>query len=438
LTAQPQRATLPNMNPDHSFETLAVQEGIPRGHGVSIGTPIHAAAAFQFETLEQMADVFQGREEGLQYTRIQNPTLAALEARLAALENAKGAVVTSSGQSATLLALIALARAGDHIVGSQSLFGGSLGLLNNVLPNFGIRSTLVENSLEAYKNAIQDNTKAILVEVISNPACEIPDLSGLVALARQHHVALIVDNTWGAVGAICRPLELGADIVVHSLTKWASGHGAVLGGAVLSRAGYLPNSAAFLEPDPSGQSLNQRHGDKAFLVRARYLGCHQMGMTLAAHSAWQIQQGLETVGLRIAREAQTTSALAAWLEQHEAVTWVAHTSLPSHPYSENAKRYLKHQPCVLAFGVKGGLAAASACLKSLGLVRLAANLGDTRTLAAHPWTTTHGRLSEPARRAAGVMPEMIRLTVGLEDLEDLKADLGQALHAALEVALVTP
>jgi O-acetylhomoserine (thiol)-lyase len=425
------------MNSDHNFETLAVQEGIPRGHGVSLGTPIHAAAAFQFETLEEMADVFQGREEGLQYTRIQNPTLAALEARLAALENAKGAVVTSSGQSATLLALIALARAGDHIVGSQSLFGGSLGLLNNVLPNFGIRSTLVENSLEAYRNALQDNTKAILVEVISNPACEIPDLTALVALARERNIALVVDNTWGAVGAICRPLELGADIVVHSLTKWASGHGAVLGGAVLSRTGYLPNSAAFLEPDPTGQSLNQRHGDKAFLVRARYLGCHQMGMTLAAHSAWQIQQGLETVGLRVAREAQTTSALASWLEQHEAVSWVAHTSLNSHPHFEHAKRHLKHQPCVLAFGVKGGLAGASACLKSLGLVRLAANLGDTRTLAAHPWTTTHGRLTEPARRAAGVVPEMIRLTVGLEDTEDLKADLGQALHAALEVALIT-
>jgi O-acetylhomoserine (thiol)-lyase len=425
------------MNPDHNFETLAVQEGIPRGHGVSIGTPIHAAAAFQFETLEEMADVFQGREEGLQYTRIQNPTLAALETRLTALENAKGAVVTASGQAATLLALIALARTGDHIVGSQSLFGGSLGLMNNVLPNFGIRSTLVPNSLEAFRNAVQDNTKAILVEVISNPSCEIPDLAGLVALAKEKNVALIVDNTWGAVGAVCRPLELGADLVVHSLTKWASGHGAVLGGAVLSRTGYLPNSAAFLEPDASGKSLNQQHGDRAFLVRARNLGCHQMGMTLAAHSAWQIQQGLETVGLRVAREAQTTSKLAAWLETHEAVAWVSHTSLAAHPHFENARRYLKHQPCVLAFGVKGGMAGASAFLKNLGLVRLAANLGDTRTLAVHPWTTTHGRLTEAGKRAAGVVPEMIRLTVGLEDVEDLKADLGQALHPALEMALVS-
>ena len=418
------------------FATLAVQEGIPRGHGVSLGTPIHAVAAFQFETLEEMADVFQGREDGLQYTRIQNPTLAALEQRLTALEGAKGAVVTASGQAATLLALIALVRVGDHIVASNTLFGGSLGLLSNVLPNFGIRSTLVQNTPEAFMAAVQDNTKAILVETIGNPALDIPDFAALVALARAKNIALIVDNTWGAVGALCRPLELGADIVVHSLTKWASGHGAVLGGVVLSRIGYLPNSTAFLEPDTTGQNLNTRYGDKGFLVRARLLGLHQMGMTLAAHSAWQIQQGLETVALRVQREAATTCELAAWLDTHAAVAWVSHTSLPNHPYYAAAKTYLTGQPCVLAFGIKGGLAGASVFLQHLSLVRLAANLGDTRTLAAHPWTTTHGRLPDQAKKAAGVHPEMIRLTVGLECPADLMHDLGQALQAALEQTLV--
>jgi O-acetylhomoserine (thiol)-lyase len=421
---------------DFDFATLAVQEGIPRGHGVSIGIPIHAAAAFQFETLEEMADVFQGREEGLQYARIQNPTLQALEARLTALEGARGAVVTATGQSATLLALIALARVGDHIVASNTLFGGSLGLLNNVLPNFGIRSTLVENTASAFASAIQENTKAILVETIGNPALDVPDFNALVALARAKNIALIVDNTWGAVGALCCPLELGADLVVHSLTKWASGHGSAMGGAVLSRIGYIPNSAAFVEPDATGTSLNERYGDKAFLIRARYLGLHQMGMTLSPHSAWQIAQGLETVALRLTRESATTCELAAWLETHEAVAWVSHTSLPNHPYFHAALQYLKGQPCVLAFGVKGGLTGASAFLKSLQLVRLAANLGDTRTLAAHPWTTTHGRLQEPAKRSAGVHPEMIRLTVGLEDSKDLKHDLGQALQAALALAIL--
>jgi O-acetylhomoserine (thiol)-lyase len=414
------------------FATLAVQEGIPRGAGVPIGVPIHAAAAFQFEALEDMADVFQARADGYQYSRIQNPTLEALEQRLTALESAKGCVVTASGQSATLLALISLARAGDHLVATNTLFGGSLGLLNNVLPNFGIRATLVDNDPRAIHAAIQPNTRAILVESVGNPASNIPDFDSLVDIARETGVALIVDNTWGAVGAICNPLELGADIVVESLTKWASGHGAVLGGAILTRAGFVPSAPVFLEPDATGLSLAERHGDRGFTIRARYLGLHQMGMTLAPHSAWQICQGLETVSLRAERESRTATALAAWLETHPGVEWVSHTSLETHPYHDAATRYLRCPPSVLTFGVKGGQAGASRFVSALNLVRLAANLGDTRTLAAHPWTTTHGRLLEPAKRAAGVSPEMIRLSVGLEALEDLKRDLGQALEAALE------
>jgi O-acetylhomoserine (thiol)-lyase len=420
---------------DLNFDTLAVHEGIPRGHGESIGTPIHAVAAFQFETLEEMADVFQGREEGYQYARIQNPTLAALEGRLSALENARGAVVTSTGQSATLLALIALCRAGDHIVATNTLFGGSLGLLNVVLPGFGIRSSLVPNDAASLEGAIQENTRAILVETVGNPALDVPDFDALVRICRAREIALIVDNTWGAAGALCQPLSLGADIVVESLTKWASGHGASMGGALLTRHGYVPNAPVFLEPDASGSSLNGRYGDKAFLVRARYLGLHQMGMTLSPHSAWQINQGLETLSLRMMRESQTACELAAWLEDQPGVAWVSHTSRPDHAHFAAAARYFRCQPSVLTFGVHGGQAGASGFLKSLSLIRLAANLGDTRSLAAHPWTTTHGRLQEPAKRAAGVSPEMIRLTVGLEDPSDLKRDLEGALKAALESQL---
>ena len=416
-----------------NFDTLAVHEGIQRGHGRSIGTPIHAVAAFQFETLEEMANVFQGREEGYQYARIQNPTLAALEARLAALEAARAAVVTSTGQSATLLALIALAKAGDHIVATNTLFGGSLGLLNVVLPGFGITATLAENNPTSLEAAIQPNTRAILVETVGNPALDVPDFDALVKIARAHNIALIVDNTWGAAGALCQPLLLGADIVVESLTKWASGHGSVMGGAVLTRVGYIPNAPAFTDPDPTGVSLNSKHGDQAFAVRARYLGLHQMGMTLSPHSAWQINQGLETLSLRMARESQTACDLAAWLETQPAVAWVSHTSRPNHPFHAAAQRYLRCQPSVLTFGVKGGQAGASSVLGSLKLILLAANLGDTRSLAAHPWTTTHGRLQEPAKLKAGVRPEMIRLTVGLEDFTDLQRDLAQALNTvALE------
>jgi O-acetylhomoserine (thiol)-lyase len=416
---------------DLDFATLAVHEGINRGHGESIGTPIHPVAAFQFETLEDMADVFQGREEGLQYARIQNPTLAALEARLSKLEGARGAVVTSTGQSATLLALICLCRAGDHVVATNTLFGGSLGLLNTVLPNFGIRATLCANDPAALEAAIQPNTRALLVETVGNPALDVPDFDALVRIARAHGIALVVDNTWGAAGALCKPLEHGADIVVQSLTKWAAGHGAAMGGAVLTREGFVSSAPVFNEPDATGVSLNSRSGDRAFLVRARYLGLHQMGMTLSPHSAWQINQGLETLALRMARESQTACELAAWLETHPGIAWVSHTSLETHAHHAPAQRYLRCHPSVLAFGVNGGQPGASRFLKNLRLVLLAANLGDTRTLAAHPWTTTHGRLQDPAKRAAGVHPEMIRLTVGLEDAEDLKRDLGQALEAAL-------
>jgi O-acetylhomoserine (thiol)-lyase len=416
---------------DLDFATLAVHEGIARGHGESIGTPIHPVAAFQFETLEDMADVFQGREEGLQYARIQNPTLAALEARLTKLEGGRGAVVTSTGQSATLLALICLCRAGDHVVATNTLFGGSLGLLNTVLPNFGITSSLGANDPATLEALIRPNTRALLVETVGNPALDVPDFDALVKIAKAHDIALVVDNTWGAAGALCKPLELGADIVVQSLTKWAAGHGAAMGGAVLTRQGFVSSAPVFNEPDPSGISLNSRHGDKSFLVRARYLGLHQMGMTLSPHSAWQINQGLETLTLRMARESQTACELAAWLEAHPGIAWVSHTSRPDHPHFAAAQRYLRCQPSVLAFGVNGGQPGASRFLKHLRLVLLAANLGDTRTLAAHPWTTTHGRLQDAGKRAAGVHPEMIRLTVGLEDVEDLKRDLGQALEAAL-------
>ncbi len=416
------------------FETEAVHNGLPRGQGVGVGLAIQQTTTFEFETLEGAADVFQGREEGYQYSRIQNPTLEALEARVSALENAAGAVVTASGQSATLLALISLARVGDHIVAVTSLFGGSLGILNNVLPNFGISSSIVENSASAIAAAIRPNTRAILVETIGNPALDVPDFSGVSEVAKKTGVALVVDNTWGACGFLCKPLELGADIVVHSLTKWAAGHGNVLGGAVLVRRGYVPTAPIFNEAQATGQSLNAQYGEAAFLKRARLLGLHQMGMTLSAMSAWQINLGLETLAVRVARESENTVKLAAWLATHTGVARVNHTSVLGHPHFETAKKYLTAQPAVLTFDVRGfagieGQAAAALFIENLKLVRHAANLGDTRTMVVHPWTTTHGRLPESARRAAGVSPETIRVSVGLEDIEDIKDDFANALSA---------
>jgi O-acetylhomoserine (thiol)-lyase len=417
--------------PALAFATEAVHSGLPRGHGVGVGLPIHNTTTFEFETLEDGAEIFQ-QGVGLSYSRVQNPTLAALETRLAALEGAQGAVVTATGQAATLLALITLARAGDHIVAASGLFGGSVGILGTVLPQFGIEATLASNDPTALAAALRPNSRAIFVETIGNPAGDVPDLAALAALAQAHNVALVVDNTWGAVGALCRPLAHGADVVVHSLTKWAAGHGTVLGGAVLARPGFAPSAPVFFEADREGKTLTERHGQSqsgAYLQRARYLGLQQMGMTLAPASAWQIMLGLESMALRIERECQSSQHLAEWLLTHPGVAWVSYAGLPHHPSHALAQRYLPHGAgAVLTFGVAGGLAGASAFFAKLALIRRAANLGDTRTLAVHPWTTTHGRLSETARAAAGVSPEMIRLSVGLEAVEDLKADLDQALR----------
>lgn len=418
---------------DLDYSSLAVHAGLGREAGGPVGLPVYANVAWEFEDLEHAALVF-ATGDGLSYSRIQNPTVAALEARLAALEGAPDAVVTASGQSATLLALIALARSGDHLVAASSLFGGTLGLLGQVLPGFGITSSLVDNDPAAIGAALRPNTRAVLVETIGNPALDVPDLRAVAQVARSAGVPLVVDNTWGAVGYLCRPFEHGADVVVHSLTKWAAGHGATLGGAVLARDGLdLPNTPAFNEPDRDGRTLRERHETSAFAWRARNLGLQQIGMTIAPQAAWQINQGLETLALRVERECATALELARWLERRPGVAWASYPGLESHASHGNARRYLpRGAGAVLTFGVEGGLEGASRFTRALALVRRAANLGDTRTLAVHPWTTTHGRLPEPARLAAGVRPETIRLSVGLESPADLRADLGRALDSVLE------
>lgn len=419
---------------DADSATRAVHVGVPRGPGAPVGLPVYDAVAWEFADLEHAAHVF-ATNDGLSYSRIQNPTLSALEARLSALEGAAGAVVTGSGQAATLLALLTLARAGDHVVASASLFGGTVALLTSVLPNFGISASLVPNDADAVRKALRDNTRAVLVETIGNPALDLPDFAALSAVARAAKVPLIVDNTWGAVGTVCQPFQHGADVVVHSLTKWGGGHGAALGGAVLCRAGLdCSGNPIFGERDREGVTPHERHGEGAFLWRARQLGLSQMGMVLSPQAAKSIFQGLETLTLRVERECATTLTLARWLGEQAGVTRVSYPGLKDHPSHALARRYFTGgSGGVLTFNVAGGLAGTTRFLDALSLVRRAANLGDTRTLAVHPWTTTHGRLSEDARARAGVTPDLIRLSVGLEAPRDLQADLRGALDAALAV-----
>lgn len=414
--------TPPTPGTDWSYETAAVQSAIPRGLGETIGFPIHAAAAFQFDTLEEAQDEFQVNA-GLSYARLQNPTVRALEARISVLEGGAATVALASGQAATLTSILSVCRAGDHVVSAASLFGGTTGLLSNILPLMGISATLVPGTPDAVRAALRPTTRLVWAEMISNPAGDVPDIAALAEIAHAHGALLAIDNTCGGVGFLCRPLEHGADIVSQSLTKWAGGHGSVLGGSVTVGAGHDLTRNPIYTDGGEGSVLNVR-GDAALAWRQRWLGAHQIGMTLAPHSAFLIAQGLETLGLRLGRESETALGLARWLAAHPQVGQVSYPGLEAHPFHANAARQLRRgYGAVMTFEVPDP----AAFLRRLKVLRIAPNLGDVRTLVVHPWTTTHGRVPEAARAAAGVTPTTIRMSVGVEALADLQADIEQAL-----------
>jgi O-acetylhomoserine (thiol)-lyase len=406
------------------YETQAVQVGISRGLGDGVGIPIHQIAAFQFGTLEDGASEFQ-LNTGYSYARIQNPTVKALEERVTALEGGTATVALSTGQAASFTAMLSVCRSGDHIVATSSLFGGSVGLLSNILPLMGITSSMVENTPEAVRAAMQPNTRLVWAETIGNPAADIADIASYAAIAHEGGALLGIDNTWGGVGYLCRPLDHGADMVTHSLTKWAGGHGAVMGGSVtVGRNHDLSRNPVYT--DGGEASILKVRGESALSWRQRWFGAHQLGMTLAPNSAFLIAQGLETLALRLSRESATALNLANFLEAHAAVGGVAYPGLESSPHHALALRYLSGGfGAVLTFEV----AEPGPFLAALKVIRMAPNLGDTRTLVVHPWTTTHGRMPEASRYAAGVTPRTIRMSVGVEAPEDLKRDLDQALKA---------
>ncbi len=416
------------------FSSLAVLSGLPpQDPHNAVGVPIYATAAYGFVDLEDGAHKF-ATNQGYTYTRLQNPTVAALEARLTALEGALGAVCLASGQAASFASLLALVRAGDEVIASPGLFGGTVGLLNQVFGLMGVRVHFVAPEVAAVQAALNEKTRAVFVEVLGNPSLELPDLQGLAGLCEAHRVALVVDNTFGAVGALARPLEHGAHVVVHSLTKWASGHGSILGGAVLSRETALwQHYPQFTSPDAQGKIPWEQFGARCFLERVRQLGLSLGGMVLSPFNAYLLFQGLETVALRIERASQTALTLARWLESQPQVAWVRYPGLPTDPAHPRATQYLRGGfGSILTFGIRGGLEGASRFLANLKIIQ-APNVGDARTLAVHPWTTTHSRIPEAARRAAGVGPETIRLSVGLESPQDIQQMLLEALASVEQV-----
>ncbi len=437
-------ATAANTTRQRSADTIALHVGQERPDSAtnSRAVPIYATSSFVFNDAKHASDLFGLKEFGNIYSRIMNPTNDVFEARIAALEGGVAAVATASGQAALTLTLLNLAEAGNNIVASKSLYGGTVSLLSNTLPRLGIRTRFVDiHDPRAVAAAIDDNTRAVYVETVGNPALDVPDLEALARLAHEYNVPLVVDNTF-ATPVLCQPIAHGADIVVHSATKWIGGHGTSIGGVVIDSGRFDWGTSSrfkrfYQEPEAAYHGLrfaeafgNVNGQNIAFAIRLRVLLLRDIGASLSPFNSFLFLQGLETLPLRIRQHSANTLAIAEYLEKHPAVSWVSYPGLASHQFNRNAKKYLKGgSGGVLTFGIKGGESAAQRFIGEARLFSLLANVGDARSLVIHPWSTTHEQLSESNRIAAGVTPDLVRLSIGLESVDDLIDDLDRALAA---------
>lgn len=427
------------------FETLQLHAGQQPAPGTNArAVPIYATTSYTFNDADHGANLFALKEFGNIYTRIMNPTTDVFEQRVAALEGGVGALATASGQAAQFLALTTLAEAGDNIVTTSFLYGGTYNQFKVQFPRLGIQVRFANGDDSAsIESLIDDRTKAIYIETIGNPKFNVPDFEAIAAVAQKHGVPLVVDNTFGAGGYLARPIEYGADIVVHSATKWIGGHGTAIGGVIVDSGkfnwanGRFPT---FTTPSPGYHGLNfwEVFGEGgvvganiAFIIRARVEGLRDHGPAISPFNSFLLLQGLETLSLRVQRHVDNALALAEWLEAHPRVAWVSYPGLKSHPYHANAQKYLRHGfGGVLSFGIKGGLDAGKAFINRVQLASHLANVGDAKTLVIHPASTTHQQLSAEEQTASGVTPELIRVSVGIEHLDDIKADFDQALTKA--------
>jgi O-acetylhomoserine (thiol)-lyase len=401
----------------------------------SRAVPLYQTTSYVFENARHGADLFNMTRQGDIYTRISNPTTAVFENRMADLEGGIGALALASGSAALTCTILNLARSGDAIVAAGTLYGGSFNLLANNLPNYGITTTFADPSEPGnFAAAFRDNTKAFFVESIGNPNCNVADIETLARLAHDRGIPLIVDNTFGTP-CLIRPIEFGADIVFHSATKFIGGHGTSIGGVIID-AGHFDYAAAgrfpmLSEPDPGyhGLSYTAQFGPAAFIMRARWSLLRDMGAAISPFNAWLFIQGLETLPLRIARHTENARIIAEWLQGHPKVSWVRYPSLPGDPSHDLAKKYLPlGAGSIFSFGVKGGRQAAERLIDSLKLFSLLANVADAKSLVIHPASTTHSQMSEDDLVKCGILPESIRLSVGLEDVADLIDDLDQAMR----------
>jgi O-acetylhomoserine (thiol)-lyase len=419
------------------FDTLALHAGQQAEATTGArAVPIYQTTSYVFKSTDHAANLFALKEFGNIYTRMMNPTWGVLEERVAALEGGVGALVTASGQAAETLAILNIARAGQHLVSATSLYGGTYNLFHYTFPKLGIETTFVDPSdPDGFKRAIRPNTRLIYAETLGNPKNDMVDFEAVAKIAHDAGLPLVIDNTV-TTPYLCRPFEWGADIVVHSLTKFLGGHGTSIGGIIVDSGKFNWANGKFpelTEPDPSYHGLKfvEAFGNLAYIIKVRVQLLRDLGPALSPFNAFLILQGIETLSLRVQRHCDSALKVAQFLENHPAVTWVNYPGLASHPTHNLAKKYLKHGfGAILGFGIKGGLEPCIRFINALKLLSHLANIGDAKSLVIHPASTTHQQLSPEERLETGVSDDFIRLSIGLEDIGDIIEDIDQALHAS--------
>ncbi len=422
---------------DLQRDTLCIHAGYKPGNGQPRVVPIVQSTTYTYESSQEMGDLFDLKAEGFFYTRLGNPTNDCVERKIAALEGGVGAMITSSGQAASLLSVLNICTAGQHMVCSSAIYGGTFNLFFKTIKEMGVEVTFVPPaaSLEELRAAMRENTRCVFAETLSNPSLVVTDLELFAQAAHEHGVPLIVDNTF-PTPINCRPIEFGADIVVHSTTKYMDGHAVQVGGVIVDSGKFDWDNGKFpalTEPDESyhGVVYTKQFGPAAYIAKAR---CHLMrdlGAQAAPMNAFLLNLGLETLALRMERHCQNAQKVAEYLQSDPRVSWVNHPGLPGNPYYALAQKYMPHGSCgVVAFGIKGGREAAQKFMDSLELASVVTHVADLRTCVLHPASTTHRQLSDQQLQEAGVPADLIRLSVGIENLEDILADLKQAIEKA--------
>ena len=421
------------------IETIAIHGGYsPEPTTNAVAVPVYQTTSYSFDDTQHGADLFDLKVEGNIYTRIMNPTTAVLEQRVAAMEGGVGALALSSGMAAITYAIFAIAQQGDNIISTSSLYGGTYNLFAHTLPKLGIDVRFVDHDdINGMESKIDANTKAIFAESLGNPAGNILDISAVAEMAHKHGVPLIIDNTVPSP-YLCRPFEHGADIVVHSLTKYMGGHGTTIGGVVVDSgkfpwAEHADRFPMLNEPDPSyhGVVYTEALGEAAYIGRVRVVPLRNMGSAISPFNSFLVLQGIETLPVRMDRHCENALAVANYLTQHENVSWVRYAGLSDHPDHALVKRYLSGKAsAILSFGIKGGAECGTKFIDALNLVVRLVNIGDAKSLACHPASTTHRQLSGDELKAAGVSEDLVRLSIGIEHIDDILADLEQALAKA--------